>query len=34
MRYSLLGVTHPFRCRVDTGGRSSDEAVIVKKVDM
>ena len=38
-RYSLQGVAHPlwdnpFRCRVDIGGRRSDEAVIVKKADM
>ena len=36
---SLLGIGHPlwdnpFRCRVDTGERGSDEAGIVKKVDM
>ena len=38
-RYSLLGVAHPswnnpYRYRVDTDGRRSDEAVIVKKADM
>ena len=34
-----MGVAHPlwekyFRCRTDTGGRRSSEAVIVKKADM
>ena len=38
-RHSLLGVAHPlwekyFRCRIDTGGRCSSEAIIVKKADM
>ena len=38
-RYSLLGVTHPlwdnpYRYGVDTGGRRSYEALIVKRADM
>ena len=38
-RYSLLGMAHPlweiyFRCRIDTGGQRSSEAIIVKKADM
>ena len=39
MRYSLLGVAHPlwdnpFRYKVYTGGRCSDEAMSAKKVNM
>ena len=39
MRYSLLGVAHPlwdnpFKCRVYTSGRHSEEAVSAKKADM
>ena len=38
-RYSLLGVAHPlwdnpYRYMVDTSGRRSYEAMIVKKADM
>ena len=38
-RYSLLGMAYslwdnPFRCRVYTGGRRSDEVMIAKKIDM
>ena len=39
MRIFLLGIAHPvvgppFRYRGCTGGRRSDEAAIMKKVDM
>ena len=38
-RYSLLGVArplwdNPFKCRVNTGGRCLDVAVIAKKADL
>ena len=38
-RLSLLGAAHPlwdipFKCKVNTGGRRSDETMIVKKSDM